>query len=366
MAAMAVLLALPPEVGAAEQPAATWTVAAEHAEAALKRHYWLPAIHLFRNRADRDEEPGKGFNYWWQAHALLCMAETVRRGGTTWSAGDLGAFRDALVKQNGGHWTNDYFDDEGWMAIALLQCADATRDAAWRTLARGLWDDIRASWTDQFGGGIPWRKTQRDYKNAPANGPAIVIGATLYRADHQQGDLGDARRICDWLLKTLQDPQGGLIWDGVNRTGNGAIDKNWRFSYCQGIAIGGCLELYLATRTPSYLSAAERIGTVALDTFFTPATGLCPEGGNGDGGLFKGILVRNLAALAQASARLAPRIRQLLEANGRRLAQLQGDHGDGLLPSTWSNGAAPMDLELSADLSGVMLLEALSRIAAPR
>jgi predicted alpha-1,6-mannanase (GH76 family) len=269
------------------------------------------------------------------------------------------------LARNGTHWTNDYYDDEGWMACAMLSAANATDDGAYLAVARLLWDDIRIAWNDSCGGGIPWRKTQRDYKNAPANGPAMVIGATLFQADHHADDLSMAVRIDDWLEKTLRDPKDGMIWDGINRTGKGDIDKAWRFTYVQGIVIGGCLALHRATHEARYLAAAERIGSAALDSFFSGPGGLCTDkGGNGDGGLFKGILVQYLGPLAQASPALSPRIRSVLAANGRRLGQLQAEHADALLPATWNDGAAPADLELSVELSGVLLDEALCELAA--
>jgi predicted alpha-1,6-mannanase (GH76 family) len=116
--------------------------------------------------------------------------------------------RDALFARNGRHWTNDYFDDEGWMASAMLDAGAATHNAAYHAIARELWEDIHAAWNDSFGGGIPWRKTQRDYKNAPANGPAILIGASLFRTDHRPDDLAQAVRIDAWLADDVARSQG--------------------------------------------------------------------------------------------------------------------------------------------------------------
>jgi predicted alpha-1,6-mannanase (GH76 family) len=360
---IAALLA-PAPAGAADGERAHWRAAAEMAETSLRQHFWDPAAHLLHNRADRAGDSDKQFNYWWQAHGLLAMAAALTRGSTVWTAADLGAFRDALFARNGRHWTNDYYDDEGWMACAMLAAGAATADAAYHAVARLLWDDIRVAWNDSCGGGIPWRKTQRDYKNAPANGPAMVIGATLYQADRTGDDLAQAVRIDDWLMKTLRDPKDGMIWDGINRTGKGDIDRNWRFTYVQGIVIGGCLALHRATHEARYLADAERIGSAALDAFFSGAGGLCTDkGGNGDGGLFKGILVQYLAQLAEASPVMAARIRAALAANGRRLGQLQAEHADALLPATWNEGSAPADLELSVELSGVLLDEALAELA---
>ena len=56
-------------------------------------------------------------------------------------------------------------------------------------------------------------------------------------------DLEWARRIFEWQRQTLVDPETGLVWDGINRQGDGRIDKDWKFTYCQGVYIGAAVEL---------------------------------------------------------------------------------------------------------------------------
>lgn len=338
----------------------SWTPFAEHAQMALRHHYWDDHAHLFRNRADQGDPATGDFNYWWQAHALSAVSLAVARGSAVWKAADLTALRTALLARNGGHWTNDYFDDEGWMAIAMRDAAAATGDPAFRAVGRRLWDDIRVSWNDSCGGGIPWRRQQRDYKNAPANGPAMLLGAAFAQDGGQAEDLPAASRIATWLMATLRDPASGLIWDGINRTGKNEIDTGWRFTYVQGIVIGACLEMRRATHQDAWRESAESIASASLKEYFAADTGLCRDhGGKGDGGLFKGILVRYLGALAAESPTLQGRIHSALAANARRLATLQAAREDALLPATWDAGAAAEDLELSTHLSAVLLGESL-------
>jgi len=338
-----------------------WRLAAERGQAALKRQFWQPGQRVFRSHAVYSSDSGKPLNYWWQAHALDLMGDAVRRKSTVWSPGDMAALCAGIIKHNGGRWTNDFFDDEGWMACALIDAELATGDRSYRSAAQLLWNEIDGAWNDDCGGGIPWRKSQRKYKNAPANGPAILAGALLHQFDAHSDSLAQAIRIHDWLARTLRDPATGLIWDGINRKGSGGIDKAWLFTYNQGIFIGACLELQRATGDKKYLDEAERTAGAALDVFFDTETCLCHEKGGGDGGLFKGILARHLATLAFASPRLSERIRVVLESNGRPLAQALADqelHGGPVSPVGWGKTSS----ELSANLSGVMLLEALCRL----
>lgn len=340
-----------------------WQTLAERSHKALRSHYWNEQAQLFRSHAGKDDD--KAFDYWWQAHALGAMADAVGRSSRVWSRSDLAAYRDGILRRNGKRWTNDFYDDEGWMTCSLLTAAAVTGDKTYHEPARLLWDDISMAWNDTHGGGIPWKKDQRKYKNAPANGPAIFAGAAFYRLERKPEDLAQAKRIHAWLMATLRDPATGFIWDGINRTGDGTIDKGWRFTYNQGITIGACLELWRATSEKTYLEDAERTGEAALGAFFDAGTNLCTEDGKGDGGLFKGILVQHLPTLAQASPKLAPRIRTVLEANGRRLAAIQNGRDDALIPGHWAKDAATANLELSVHLSGVMLAEALVRLDRP-
>ena len=48
-------------------------------------------------------------------------------------------------------------------------------------------------------------------------------------------------------------------WDGINRLGDGQIDKDWQFTYCQGYSSGAGIELYSCTGESAYLAdAVER------------------------------------------------------------------------------------------------------------
>ena len=72
--------------------------------------------------------------------------------------------------RNNGFWTNDYYDDMAWLALALLRAervAGVARPRALKTLSGQLVN----AWVPEDGGGIPWRK-QDQFFNAPANGPA--------------------------------------------------------------------------------------------------------------------------------------------------------------------------------------------------
>lgn len=278
-----------------EPELAEYEARADAALEALMSLYWNPALRMFNN-AYPCENCNEPFHYWWQAHGIDVLLDAYERTGDDVYLQRVSDMYDGLRWRNGGHLFNDFYDDEQWMALALLRAYTLSNDERYLHAAQRLWDDIRNGWNDAFGGGISWRKSQRDYKNAPANGPAAILAARLYRITGDEAHLEWAKRIYGWLKSHLLDPETGLVWDGINRTGDGAIDKGWLFTYNQGTFVGAGVELYRVTGDEAYLLDANRTAHAAL-TRLVDLNGIFLEDGQGDGGLFKGILVRYLVEL---------------------------------------------------------------------
>lgn len=60
------------------------------------------------------------------------------------------------------------------------------------------------------------------------------------------------------------DPETCFVWDGMNREGDGKIDKEWKFTYCQGVMLGAALEYYRITGEKEQLELAEKIARRAV------------------------------------------------------------------------------------------------------
>jgi predicted alpha-1,6-mannanase (GH76 family) len=318
------------------------------------------------------------------AHAVDNLVDAWSRTGEAMYRERLAQIYDGLLERNGGGWPNQFYDDMEWMAIAWLRVYQATGEDRYREVALVLWRDIQTGWNDHMGGGIAWRKPQLDYKNTPANAPAVILAARLYRAFGNKADLAWAVKIYDWLTGNLVDPATGFVWDGINRLGDGAIDKHWKFTYCQGVYIGAGLELYRVTRERIYLRSALRTAYAAIAELVDPGTSLLPPEGKGDGGLFKGIFVRYLTELILAvkgsremggSAELAgvaelTEVNELIELN--KLIEVMKSNADVLwnqgrrddLPLFGNCWNQPVEgkVDLSMQLSGVMLLEMMAAL----
>ncbi|WP_026343990.1 glycoside hydrolase family 76 protein [Nocardia sp. BMG111209] len=237
--------------------------------------------------ATRRERVFATWDYWWQAHLLDCAIDAANREATPVRTRHIAAIAHGIRVRNITGWTNDYYDDMAWLALALER-ADRTRGAAeLRGGLTALEKEIVEGWEPQAGA-MPWRKGA-DYFNAPANGP---VGILLVRL----GRHARAREIADWLHRTLRDPETGLILDGIHLP-SGELEQPI-FTYCQGTVLG--LETELAVHTGEF-EHVERVQQLlrAVEEQLTTDS-IVTGGGGGDGGLFNGILARYLALVAVA------------------------------------------------------------------
>lgn len=335
-----------------------WTTRAARASAAFLARFWDADSSLFFDRVPFEAREGP-FNYWWMAHGLDVLVDAFKRDGNTAHLERARDLLNGIRRRNAGRIINDYYDDMEWLALACLRAFDAGGGEVFRTATLELWADIQTGWSEVCGGGIAWRKPQRDYKNTPANAPAAILAARLHQRFGHTLDLEWAARIWNWLEAHLIDPETGFVWDGMNREGDGQIDKDWQFTYCQGVVIGAALELWRVTREPRFLGAAKRTAQAARARLGDPTNHLMPDEGGGDAGLFKGILVRYLGLYA-LETRDADAV-QWLEANANTIWHDGRDPESSLFGRSW---AVPptYPLDLSAALSGVMLLEIMGKL----
>ena len=339
-----------------------WAVRADEAGSELDLSFWDDKRGMFNNASpcilQACTDP---FNYWWQAHAadaLLDRYERTKDGDVRKRVGEL---FDGIRDRNAGVWTNGYYDDMEWMALAWLRAYELLGDDKYKEAALELWADIRGGWNEEMGGGIAWRKEQLDYKNTPANAPAVILAARLYRNFSSQDDLEWALKIYDWQKHTLVDPESGLVWDGINRTGDGAIDKDWKFTYGQGVFIGAAMELYEATDEEKYREDANKTADYVLDAMASPATGLLPNEGDGDGGLFKGVLVRYLTEWAVREPERGGQYGSLILTNAASLWDYGRTGEEARFGTSWAQPPETV-VQLSSQLSGVMLIEQAAKL----
>ncbi|KAA3438773.1 glycoside hydrolase family 76 protein [Rufibacter hautae] len=304
------------------------------------------------------------FNYWWNAHALDALVDAYQRTEEAVYVQRMKSLLNGIKDKNNGALPNEFYDDMEWLALSSLRAYDATKDPAFLEATTLLWQDIKTGLNANQGGGIAWKKTQLDYKNTPANAPAIILASRLYQLQKKQEDLDLAKTLYTWLKSTLVDPSTGIVWDGINRTGNGQVDKNWIFTYNQGVFIGAAEELFKATGDQAYLTDAVRTANSTINSTELAPGGLLRSENQGDGGLFKGILVRYLARLIEQ-----PNVPQVEKAKYINFLKYNAEtlYAKGIrrpaltISPDWKNMPGE-STDFSTQLSGLMLLEAMARL----
>jgi predicted alpha-1,6-mannanase (GH76 family) len=309
-----------------------------------------------------------GFNYWWNAHALDVLADAYQRTQDANYKQQMVNLLAGIKEKNGGSFPNDYYDDMGWLALSSLRAYSATNETPFLETTTLLWEDIKGGWNTNQGGSIAWRKSQLDYKNTPANGPAVILAARLYRLHKKAEDLTWATKIYSWLKNTLVDPSTGLVWDGINREGNGHIDKNWKFTYNQGLFIGAALELYKITGELAYLKDAIKTADYVINDIDLSPGGVLKNEGKGDAGLFKGIFVRYLALLVQEAGVPAAKrttYQQFLKFNAETMYKKAILRPALLIDGSWTQKPTQdTAIDCTTQLSGLMLIEAAADLQA--
>jgi predicted alpha-1,6-mannanase (GH76 family) len=369
-----------------------WANRAASSEAAvaqrhLKRLWALPGTQLgvVAWPATRRERLFGTWHYWWQAHLLDCLIDAQLRDPQPQRHTEINRQVRAHRLRNNFRWTNSYYDDMAWLALALERAGRIAGVQRSRALPK-LADQFIKAWVPEDGGGIPWRK-QDQFFNAPANGPA---GLFLARYPDSYGDrLKRAEQMGDWIDRTLIDPKTHLVFDGIKA---GSLVRA-QYTYCQGVVLG--LETELARRTGAEARArhAQRVHRLvaAVNEQMAPS-GVLKGSGGGDGGLFAGITARYLALVAtdlpgdsadDAVARDAARTTVLSSAksawdyrqtvDGLPLFGAFWDR-DAELPTTCGaqaqfvegavNASESPERDLSVQLSGWMLMEAACNVTA--
>jgi hypothetical protein len=208
-----------------------------------------------------------------------------------------------------------------------------------------------------------------------------VLAARRHRVTCDPADLEWARRITDWLAATLVEEASGIVWDGIDPA-RGAGPNHERYSYNQGTVAAANHEVAALTGDPAYGERALRVawaalpdgalpggalpgGAAAADPAGVPAGGggglpdpggVLPDEGGGDRALFKGIYARYAVGLGDA------RLTAALAGNGA--AAWAARSPEGLIGRSWTAPPGP-EVDLSAHLSGVLLLSGLAAAGAP-
>ncbi|KAL2136745.1 hypothetical protein VTI74DRAFT_1786 [Chaetomium olivicolor] len=214
-----------------------------------------------------------------------------------------------MDKRGFSEFINDFYDDEGWWALALIRSWDVTRQQRYLDMAERIFEDMQNGTDTICGGGIWWSK-ERAYKNAIANELYLSVAASLANRvpSRKQQYTKIAKDEWTWFKNSGMINGDHLINDGLRINADGTCVNNGMttWSYNQGVVLGGLVELAKVTGDASCLSEAIAIGKAAV-TRLSDENGIIHEAGRcepncgSDGSQFKGIFVRNLRYLHRAA-----------------------------------------------------------------
>jgi len=350
--------------GGIESSAAEAHRRADAALQALVAHFWDP-----QGAFTMAPDGSAAAHYWIAAQALDAVLDGVERSGGRHWAELPGVFVRAQEVRG---WRRNFFDDEAWMAIALLRAYDLTGDTLAKDRAEALVQDIESSAPDATccgsqPGGLWWDR-QHTQKATAANAGTVIAAVRLFARGGDVRHLDFARKVfADWSAQMV-DPASGQVADHVLPSGEKVW---WRFSYNEGTMIGAALELHRATGDAAYLDSARRIGAflAAKETVSSAAGAVLSDGPGctGDCDQFKGIAQRYLAALAVADP--AGGWGALVQTNAEAIWSLARDPDRDLFGVDWAGlgGSAGSvgSVNLASQSSAAMALSVAAEAAGP-
>ncbi len=348
----------PPTGGGGTNAVIDWQKAADSSTRALMLHFWNGQGYF------NEKNNNTNFHYWPNGHGLDVLVDAYLRTNDPAFKNYMDNWYTGVRQKNGNTFINEYYDDMDWNALAMLRAYEATNDVKFKNAVDVLWADIKTGWNSTMGGGIAWRKAMPYYKNTPANGPAAILAARLYRKFQNPDDLEWSKKIYTWLKDSLYNKSTGWVYDGMNDKNDGQRNTTWKFTYNQGTFIGAAVELYKITNDAGYLNDAIQAANFTLsDNTLTNGTdNLLRDEGGGDGGLFKGVFVRYFTELILAPGMLSSnktRYVNYLKHNAETLWNQGTDKSYLLFGSYWKNKPGATT-DLTVQLSGAMLMEALA------
>ena len=196
---------------------------------------------------------------------------------------------------------NDFYDDEGWWALAWLRVFDRTKEQKYLQMAVTIFEDMTLGWGGPCGG-VWWNKN-KEYTGAIENELFLAVAAQLAnRAESKEYYIQWALKQWAWFQGTEMVNADYNINNGIDAT-SCKNDGQTVWTYNQGVILGALVELDIASPDPSYLEMAERIALAAIKKL-TDEKGILREHREpnlgADGPQFKGIFVRNLRILQAA------------------------------------------------------------------
>ena len=242
---------------------------------------------------------------WWNSANLITAVADFSRIEQTHVYDYIFSNTLSAAQKKFPRFVNEYYDDEGWWALAWIDVYEHTHDPRYLEAAQYIFRDMSYGWDDTCSGGIWWSK-DRKYKNAIANELFLTVAAELGEHASSPSQRNEylvwANKEWKWFSHSGMINRDNLVNDGLDDKCLNNGRTTW--TYNQGVVLGGLTALYRLDHDASLLPSADKIAQAALSTLVDKQGVLhdvCEPRCGADGTQFKGIFVRNLRALTLVS-----------------------------------------------------------------
>ena len=288
-----------------------------HAAVKTLLEYYNPTTGLFETTG------------WWNSANVLTVLADFSSYSSSLDASLLPLFANTFERaqtppSGSASFLNDFYDDEGWWALAWLRVYDRTKEQRYLQMAVAIFEDMVLGWGGPCGG-LWWNK-EKKYTGAIENELLLAAAAQLAnRAENKTYYIQWALKQWAWFQGTGMINADCNINNGIDAT-TCKNDGQTVWTYNQGVILGALVELDRAAPDPSYLEMAERIALAALRKL-TDEGEILREPGEpdlgADGPQFKGIFMRNLRVLQAARPREG--FQDFIERNAESLWRNRGE-----------------------------------------
>ena len=320
------------------QTVATYHARADQALQSFLLKFWNGGQQYLRDKYPND---GSLTGYWTYANGWDALLDGVERTSGAQYAGLIESF---YLGQNSRGWTNDYYDDECWMTLALVRAYDLTTNVVYLNQAQALYADVQGGWdTTCCGspvGGVWWNKAHTQ-KATAANAGAALAGTRLYQRTTNAAYLTFAQQVYWFWWSNMVNQSTFQVCDHIDPDGTKVW---WKFTYNEGLMIGASVALYEATGHSAYLTNANRIANFMLNNEYTTTAygNVLYDGDNagcgGDCHQFKGPAYRYLMQLYRMNTNRTD-YRAMLQASANAIWNLARETNATLFAVNWAGPA---------------------------
>jgi predicted alpha-1,6-mannanase (GH76 family) len=282
---------------------------------------------------------------WW--NAANALTGIIRYTATTGDKTFEGVIENTFAKtkkivapasqdypeQRTENFINEYYDDEGWWALAWVEAFDLTGKRKYLEMAKTIFEDMKGGWDDRCGGGILWKKGLL-YKSAISNELFLLLATRLALRDSNREYYQNwANKEWDWFSQTGMLNDLPLVHDGVKED---CVAKGRHYTYNQGVILAGLVDLYKLDGKQEHVDLASKIATAAIQNMSTTdgiLKGHPKQEDGADGVQFKGIFMRHLGYLYKQTKN--PVFKEFLLKNAKAIEKSATETGSNLIGSQW-------------------------------